>query len=118
MIPADKILNRAADYIEEHGWTQGEYHNSEDNTVCTMGAINKLTLGRFYVDYLGGFRETALANRKRAVEAFVQHLGPSGQPYFGSPESYIVDWNDDTLGLTEEQVVHELRIAAKEASGE
>ena len=38
------IAHKAADYIEKHGWTQGEYER-EDGAVCLAGAISRVALG-------------------------------------------------------------------------
>lgn len=40
----EEILRAAADYIEEHGWFQGNYC-SDDGRVCMLGAIAAVTCG-------------------------------------------------------------------------
>lgn len=39
-----ETFDRAADYIDTHGWLQGSYCNEEGN-VCAEGAIRKVILG-------------------------------------------------------------------------
>jgi hypothetical protein len=92
-------LNRAADIIEQTGWTQGAFAiDAAGNPVtalsptatcyCTIGAIRKAAGGHTRVI-------------ARANAALCEHLGIRD----------TADWND-TAGRTREEVVAALRGAA------
>jgi hypothetical protein len=120
---ASQTLNKAADYIEEHGWVRKVY--SDDNAVCAMGAINLVSTSCVTSDFaLSKAGHRRLLRRAKAMDALVDHLAPDFRSdMFASGvritalEGAITTWNDGE-SMTKEQVVHELRIAAKEASGE
>lgn len=98
---ARQALADSADYIDEHGWTQGRTLRPTGE-VCTRGAIL----------YAVGINPlTEIAYNLRALNIFdlaekflVKSIGLQNR-------AYIPHWNDDEL-RTQEQVVKELRTAA------
>lgn len=107
-----EILSRAADLIDERGWTQGDYV-SEDGCVCALGAINVAAAEAAGVeiapdDYLflalyragGGYYQAA-----RAAEEL------AGAQVAGQAPDGIVYYNDQVASLAT-QVVAVLRAAA------
>jgi hypothetical protein len=86
------VLDAAADYIEQNGWTQNRSRNA-DGAVCAIGAIRYASGQYVPISRLG------LA----AVDAVESHLG-----------RWICGWND-TPGRTRTEVVAKLReVAAAE----
>ncbi len=87
-----EVLDRAADYIEQHGWCQGEF--SKNGAVCVSGAISRVLGVEFY----------RADNRVYdAKNAFARHLKSDDPPCV---------WNDED-GRTQEEVIATLREAAK-----
>ena len=89
------VLERAADYIDQHGWCQDEYAD-DSGRVCAAGAISAITEGspeRF-----------APLSMRLALSNAVEDLGFTG----------IADWND-ALGRTQAEVTAKIReVAAAE----
>lgn len=84
-------LNEAADYIEAHGWFQGDFEN-ESGQVCSLGAIQKVTEhGTEYTE-----------NYNILLEAILEKTGN----YF-----FIATWNDHPE-RTQDEVVSTMRKAA------
>jgi hypothetical protein len=81
-----KLLMKAADLIEKHGWCQGRWR-ATDGRLCLRGAIIN-----------SGSHQVAFAAIHR-VDAAI------GGPYTS------VGWND-TMGRTKEEVVAKLRSVA------
>ncbi|SRR5258706_882260 len=78
-------LLRAIDYIQQHGWCQGEAFGP-NGTVCTLGALEKTKEG-------GGFIN--------AVDRL--------KPFIGG--GAVHRWND-ACGRTKEEVIKAMREAA------
>jgi len=59
-VEASDVLRRAAEYIGEHGWHQGDYEGP-DGGVCALGAIGRasgtLRASADRVDYIVGNEE-------------------------------------------------------------
>ncbi len=87
--PWRKLLNDAADYIEEHGWCQGELRD-EMGQVCILGAIASIPDPEDWEP-----RSVAL----KALRAI------TGSPF---PDN----WND-APGRTKEEVIAAFRNAAR-----
>jgi len=86
-----ETLNAAADYLEQHGWCQGQMFGPDDS-VCAVGAIAEVT--RADTDY---------DHYSEALEVAMSYVG-------GGPVS---QWND-APGRTKEDVIAMLRAAAEE----
>lgn len=94
MSPA-AVLNRAADYIEAHGWTRGAY--DRDGRVCLLGAISKARSSASTPERLAG----TLA----CMEALHRTIGCRGT---------LTRWND--AQKSRKPVIAALRAAAQAAS--
>jgi hypothetical protein len=92
-----EVLNKAADYIEEHGWARLAFE-TEDGKVCISGGINRACGSTDALLYDGhiGWRP-----KNEAREALTKHLGRN-----------FVEWND-LVAQSADDVLHELRICAK-----
>ena len=101
--PWRALLLRAAEVIEERGWTQGSYCDG-DGGVCAMGAIS---VGAGYppesIDGLANYVSG------KAVMKLIKVIDPQGK--FVDRIGSIPDWND-TRGRTKEEVIAALRTAA------
>lgn len=93
---ASKVLLRAADYIEEHGWCQNEMHTL-DGSACLEGAIQYAISGR-----LMRFDE-GLESANLFCDALTRIDLAVDRPAF--------KWND-APGRTKEEVVAKLREVA------
>lgn len=104
-------LRRAADLIEEHGWTQGDYFRTRDGepfegldewefgcSMCALGAL-RVADARDDEDRF----EEAVAALTRGLEA------TPGIELFEGAE--IACWNDEP-GRTAEEVVAQMRATA------
>ncbi len=100
-LTASDVLDAAADYIEEHGWVQGQYANL-DGAVCVSGAICAILTGD-PCGYKTGFKSPF---RPSPEKIFLE----CNQIYTES----IGDWND-APGRTKEDVVSGLRLAGKKS---
>ena len=107
-----EVLNRAADVIEERGWTQGGDSNDQPwdgpNGVCLEGGIAAAAgLDRRF----GGFPD--LYNGCPAYEAVVSHLGLNPMPKRGGAPimDAVWQWNDKP-GRTASEVIEVLRACA------
>lgn len=87
--PAD-VLDAAADYIDEHGWTQNVYED-EEGACCAMGGI---------------LRVSDPDSAYFAEDALQRHLGRT-----------IVQWND-TADQTAANVTHTMREVAASLRGD
>ena len=88
-----EVLSRAADAIEEHGWTQGNSGNTQIG-FCISGAMMHV-----------GFSFHAL---DRAYDILCDRLGVLGCHPTLTRRIMIPKWNDEP-GRTKEQVVTMLR---------
>jgi hypothetical protein len=88
------VLRAAARYIEEHGWYQGNYRNT-DGRVCIVGAILSVTPE---VDDTGDPGRL----RSRSVDVLV----------LAFDDKAVTRWND-APGRTEAEVLVALRAAAE-----
>jgi hypothetical protein len=97
-------LEAAADYIDDHGWTQGMLEN-QDGQVCLRGAIAHICQhnSSLYVS------EMKILNRQElnAVVAVQNYLDTGLNPY----RSTATNWNDQR-GRTADDVTAALRKAA------
>ena len=95
-----EILDRAADLIEERGWTQGWYCGPTGE-LCAAGAM-------FVAIGLrpAGWTAPEHPAHRRAMVAFERHLMDTFD-YFGAH-----NWNDEP-GRTQAEVVNALRAAAR-----
>lgn len=116
MVPVNKIeeakviLAEAADYIAEHGWTQGDYRDDATGGVCALGAIWSTRDGILTVDEDDG-RHKFLASIDVCDKALVllsQHLNV-GPP--GAWGAHVPNWNDQPE-RTAEDVILALKGAA------
>lgn len=100
------VLDRAADYLEKHGWIQGQlrgyaspsYPNSDPVGVCATGAIEavaELELDRVHA-------------RQELVSYLVTHEL--------WPHHHVPHWNDMT-SRTKQEVLDAVRACAKELRG-
>lgn len=88
VIPEVDVLLRAADYIEEHGWIQGNRTGSCG--VCLVGAIEMVSNGKITIASAEGYYLPDVARVSKVVGC----------------DAWI--WNDRN-GRTKEQVVSILR---------
>lgn len=113
---AAEILERAAEVIERHGWTQGLIV-SESGKVCAFGAIccaiEKVEPLQFYAtreSYEGGGRVAGLALGALVRAGLIDvELHDSDRQ---DGEYLIADWNDNAHGASQEMVASGLRSAA------
>lgn len=100
------ILRAAAEYMSEHGWTQGRLQN-ESGQVCAMGAINAVlhqrVSGCSHVEI-----DKRLSFESIAVAMMQNHLGIKMD---GSIVNSIPSWND-AADRTAEDVILALKCAA------
>src|SRR4051812_17319567 len=93
-----EVLREAADYIGEHGWTQGSYRDY-DGGVCALGAIASVT-GSVVLDCNGDLAALYASDLgDQAVKILKASLSP-GKKW---PRS-VPNWNDDP-GRTAEDVI-------------
>jgi hypothetical protein len=114
MTDTSKTLRDCAQYIEEHGWTQGALVN-QSGGVCALGAIRYATLknagvgdGASHAALPEGIRE----DQRAACEALAATISDMTDLYI-SPLS-IPQWNDDS-NTTGEDVVLMFKHAAERA---
>jgi hypothetical protein len=98
-----EILNKAADVIDERGWTQGEYENCAGG-VCARGAIF-VAVGLNPLAAAFGSDSAACSDAEYTSVRFRNWLGVM-----------ISGWNDDS-GRTPEQVTSALRECAAALAG-
>lgn len=105
--PVSEQLNKAADYIEEHGWIAGEgwVGDNPSGKVCLEGAI-QAAVGLKSVRRRGGPGPTRDINLCPAGLAFRSYLGAELDI-----EDPLYRWNDGQY-RTAEDVVSALRAAA------
>lgn len=110
------ILREAAQYLQRHGWTQGQYYTdptSPHPKACALGAIAAVIYGEIHI-------EPDLGHRcAEPVEAFDNYLYDSHQTRMGFGESHdtIADWNDKP-DRTTQHVITALEAAAHQWEGE
>lgn len=99
--PVARTLNKAADLIEEHGWTQGAGGWGDGSNLCLEGAIYAAMGGSIWTEeYVDGERQLPKCRAYKAVVEFLEWTqGP------------LYRWNDET-GRTKEEVVAVLRATA------
>lgn len=120
MSKTSEVLNAAADYIEEHGWIQGQYGEFVEGSaieapyyppgcrVCLTGAINLVTDGSPCLPGSMGVGNSEL--NAAAYQAVRQALEVRGK--ITARES-VMTWND-AEGRTQAEVVALLRRVARE----
>lgn len=103
-----EILDKAADYIDTHGWNQGDYEN-EDGGVCLAGAVWKVMLPNSrpfkYHSYDEYHSDTAV-NVLRKVD---QHITKVNRAEWPSVPEF-----NDAPERTQGEVTDLLRTVAKE----
>lgn len=96
-----RALDKAADYIEQHGWIQFTLFN--EKAACALGAIYMASgSGRNYLNVVG----------LETVKAMVKHISPRLKPiqvYMAS--GVLCAWNNNPW-RTKEEVVATFRDAA------
>jgi hypothetical protein len=104
--PAD-VLDRAADLLEERGWTR---RILEDDNGClsALGAINMA----WYGSPGGRFAASGGLERNPVRESAIMALQTEINPYGGDPEYVIVNWND-SFAKNKRDVVATMRRAVK-----
>lgn len=124
--PIGELLERSADYIDQHGWAQDAWNDSQGH-VCALGAVDAL----LYQTPSSGKKQElrrafALIRAARRIRktlglsrwhttaysehALLRHL-PSGLiPVIGNCAA-VTDWNDK-VSTTQQDVVRGLREAA------
>lgn len=112
------VIEKSAEVLEEGGWVRGSFETQEGGH-CVVGAVRISMFGNSYYDD----EYTPDVSEKYEVESLVtdelvRALGIVGNSRRTNSGALIVGWNDDTEGLTQQEVVHRLRIAAKEIRGE
>lgn len=117
-----QILNAAADYIEEHGWTQGSYCDIESGAVCAVGAIRMVS-----APDASPFWYPPSSKAETAIEILVDHLtlepnwtrlDSADDPDATSSDIFneaVWAWND-LIDQTAEDVIRKMRTAAEIAS--
>lgn len=104
------VLDSAADLIEKHGWTRGDFGN-ELVGFCALGAMNRVVNELFRCENFikqSGHWYTL----RQAQIALDRHLVANGLASAGS----IAAWND-RLAKSAQDVLDTLRAAAKEERG-
>lgn len=116
------ILNRAADYIEKHGWHQDDLVSQVDGSVCALGAIGMSTQS-IHLSYMNSweFYPDALQDESTIYQAITQ-LAKTVSEKHGSRLGYstlswldIGTWND-AVDTTKEEVLDTMRLAAQQCS--
>lgn len=108
---ASRVLLRAADLLEEHGWVQRQYG---DDAVgfCLVGAIDRVT---FYCQ--GDLGPSIWSEGPELITEIESRLcrfvGPEDVEKASSARNALVLWND-RRERTKDQVVNVLREAAGE----
>ena len=94
LLPVQKLLLDAADYIEKHGWDQGQYFG-EERRACMVGAM------------------IAAADPKRTlrVESVERKIRPAINYMLDRLGESPIDWNDRD-GRTKQEVMQALRDGA------
>jgi len=112
-----KMLNDAADLLEESGWTQGAFEDvsHDEPRYCAIGAIREAAAvptghPKYHraVDVLYGL----LPDRYNIERK--DPFSTTGRPKYDTVEDVITDWNDASSRRRPE-VVRTLRAAAKVA---
>lgn len=101
-----RLLDGAREYIEGHGWHQGDYFG-EDGSVCALGALGAargLTTDDLLMEAYGNGDSLA----GPALDALVA-ASPAATPY----DLHV--WNDDP-NTTKEDVLLAFKRAAEEES--
>lgn len=102
--PAD-LLERAADLIEEHGWTRREFQ-SNTGCLCVMGAIGLAWDGVPSASLVLG---TLSSTKYQAVRALAAEIAPLRYDF---PANTVTSWNDGSA-KSKRQVASYMRRAAK-----
>lgn len=106
-----ELLDKAADYIDTHGWNQGGYENYETGEVCAAGAICKAFESSYAVTT--NLDEELVQSAFEAVDNQLE--GFSKLPYPLKHQN-IASYND-TPGRTQGEVTDLLRTTAKKLRG-
>lgn len=100
---ASRVLSRAADLLEEHGWVQRQYGDPVIG-FCLVGAIDWVTFGQTDIPPSGVEIFEIEARLFRSINLDSGSL---------RDRNALTGWND-TWGRTKDEVVAALREAAKE----
>lgn len=100
MTPAE-VLDGAADYIEEYGWTQGSESSSAPGCPTCAGIA---------IDVAAKDGDDVHPAWFAAMDFLCRVIGTPGDPGAAS----VIEWND-TPGRTQAEVVTTLRTAANNA---
>lgn len=103
--PAD-VLDRAADLLEERGWTRYTLE-SDTGCLCAVGAINVAWFGKPRGSVVSGVWECG-SIQEQAISALVTEVSP----YAIEPRYGVMDWNDE-FAKNKRQVVATMRRVAK-----
>ena len=95
----EAMLRAAADYIEEHGWIQGEGIRG-DGAACALGAI--WAVGG------SGLERSQTPEETAAKELLVKRIAATGYRCFRGVTLCIPSWNDE-FGRTQAEVIAVLR---------
>lgn len=82
-----KVARRAAAFIEENGWRQGDWLGA-DGSVCLRGAFNVVTVG--HIANSPGLAELEFAKWLGKFEDLLQDSSPNA----GSNLINLAPWND------------------------
>jgi hypothetical protein len=104
-----ELLTHAAEKVA-HGWCQRSYQVGD--LYCMMGAMQRTATAEYV---------TSSSEWNTAIRVLAKQIDPEGRlsPYGFAPSSIcqrasIIRWND-APGRTQEEVIHEMEIAAKTA---
>lgn len=99
------LLNRAADILDERGWHQGDFADSDDRCVCLIGAINLAYAEAEGLPLLATGDHIGYDDYNEAYgDAIVRVYAATG-------EAFATAWND-APGRTKDEVQEMLRRAA------
>lgn len=112
------LLRGAATYLQQYGWTTGEFYASSDNhnrfpAACSLGAINVCAHGRPILSSAETAEDYLTNAAIAAMRVFASHLDADYGT--GLREISAIDivsaWNDQD-GMTRDEVIEELNQAA------
>lgn len=106
---------RAADYMEEHGWVKQKYEDADGN-VCAIGALHRVAgCGNFGYDESGLTTPGEYLKRLSDVAYIAERLTDI-LPIGGDDEPMsLIDWSDEK---GEQIVIDGLRYAAQRLRGD
>lgn len=101
---ACEVLNKAADLIEEKGWTQGSYY--KDGAFCALGAIREVSGYQIYS------RDVEYGDNQDVTELYQKAWGLAERTSLAATTKSLTHYND-TFGTKKEDVVSILRKACE-----